>query len=65
MPDKLAGLEAEQQRLEIALADPDFFSRDPEAFNAAAARMVELDDEQTETLVRWETVEARLAELKG
>lgn len=65
LPDKLAGLEAEQQRLEIALADPDFFSRDPEAFNAAAARMAELDDEQTETLVRWETVEARLAELKG
>ncbi len=64
LPDKLAALEEEQGRLEKALADPDFFSRDPAAFNAAASRMGELDDEQMAVLTRWETIETRLAELK-
>ena len=64
LPDRLAALEEEQHRLEEALADPDFFSRDPSAFNAAASRMTELDDEQMMALTRWENIEARLAELK-
>ena len=34
MPARLDALEKEQKALEEALADPDLFSRDPDAFNA-------------------------------
>ena len=63
LPDKSAALETEQQTLESRMADPDLFSRDPAAFNAAVARLPELENEQLALLERWEAVEARLAEL--
>ncbi len=65
LPAKLAALEAEQTALEQKLADPEFFGRDPEGFNAAAARLPDVETEQLALLERWETVEARLTELKG
>lgn len=65
LPDKLAALEKEQHDLEAALADPEYFSRDPAAFNAAADRLAALDGEQTAVLQRWEAIEARLAALRG
>ncbi|MEG2139868.1 MAG: ATP-binding cassette domain-containing protein [Bilophila sp.] len=63
LPDTLAALEAEQHKLEADLAEPDFFARDPKAFNAAANRITQLDAEQTLALQRWETIELRLSEL--
>ena len=39
MPARLDALEKEQKALEEALADPDLFSRDPDAFNAKIARL--------------------------
>lgn len=63
LPDRIAALEEEQQALEARLAEPDFFSRDPEAFNLAAGRMTTIDEEQTALLHRWEEVEERLKKL--
>lgn len=57
-------LEAEQKTLEQRLAEPDFFNRDPDAFNAAATRLPALETEQLALLERWETVESRLKELE-
>lgn len=64
LPEKMAVLEAEQKTLEQRLAEPDFFNRDPHAFNAAAARLPALETEQLALLERWETVESRLKELE-
>ena len=63
-PEESARLEAEQHELENRLADADFFSRDPEGFAAAAARLPEVEEAQMELLERWEAAEARLAELE-
>lgn len=65
LPDMLSVLEKEQHDLEVALANPEYFSRDPAAFNAAADRLAALDGEQTAVLQRWEVIEARLAALRG
>lgn len=63
LPGDLDALEREQATLEARLAEPDFFTTDPEGFNAAAARVTALEGEQTALLERWEVVEARIAEL--
>ncbi|WP_353118716.1 ATP-binding cassette domain-containing protein [Nitratidesulfovibrio sp.] len=63
LPGNLDALEREQATLEARLAEPDFFTADPEGFNAAAARVAALEGEQTALLERWEVVEARIAEL--
>lgn len=65
LPGRLSALEAEQDALEQKLAEPEFFSRDPDGFNAAAARLPDVETEQLALLERWETVEARLKELEG
>ena len=64
LPDRAAALEAEQSRLEQALADPDFFGRDPEGFASAAKRLESVEAEQVALLERWEFVEGRAAELQ-
>lgn len=63
LPGNLDALEQEQATLEARLAEPDFFTTDPEGFSAAAARVTALEGEQTALLERWELVEARIAEL--
>lgn len=63
LPETLSALEQEQTKLEAALAEPDFFSRDPEGFNGATRRIVAIGDEEQTLLERWEHIESRLAEL--
>ena len=65
MPEQSARLEEEQRALEARLADPALFQQDPEAFNAAAARLPEVEAAQMELLERWEAIEARLAALEA
>jgi ATP-binding cassette subfamily F protein uup len=64
LPARLEALEQEQARLEAELADPDLFSRDPEAFNAKIARIPKIEEEQLALLERSEEIEARLKELE-
>ena len=60
LPDRLSAMEAEQQKLEARLADPDLFASDPQAFTQTAERLRLLDEEQTALLHRWEAAELRL-----
>ena len=64
LPARLEALEQEQKKLEAALADPDLFGRDPEAFNTMIARLPEVEEEQLALLERSEEIEARLKELE-
>ena len=64
MPARLDALEKEQKELEAALADPDLFSRDPEAFNVKVARLPKVEEEQLALLERADEIEARLKELE-
>ena len=64
LPARLEALEKEQKKLEKDLADPDLFSRDPEAFNAMIARLPKVEEEQLALLERSDEIEARLAELE-
>ncbi len=62
MPQNLAKLEEERTLLEQELADPTLFTRDSARFAAVTARLSVLEEEETESLERWETIENRLAE---
>ena len=64
LPARLEALEQEQAKLEAELADPELFSRDPEAFNAKIARIPQIEEEQLALLERSEEIEARLKELE-
>ena len=57
-------MEKEQKSLEEALADPDLFSRDPEAFSRKVARLPQVEEEQLALLERADEIEARLKELE-
>ena len=46
-----------------AHTDPELFARDPDAFAKITDRLVALETEQTELLLRWEFAEQRLQEL--
>ncbi|MBB5144388.1 ATP-binding cassette domain-containing protein [Desulfovibrio intestinalis] len=63
LPERMDALEQEQENLETALADPELFTKDPAAFTRTTERLTALEEEQTELLLRWETVEQRLEEL--
>ena len=63
LPEQMDALEQEQENLETALADPELFTKDPAAFTRTTERLTALEEEQTELLLRWETVEQRLEEL--
>lgn len=63
LPEQMDALEQEQTNLEAALVDPELFTKDPAAFTRTTERLTALEEEQTELLLRWETVEQRLEEL--
>ena len=64
MPERIDGLEQEQQTLEARLADPNLFAQDPEAFAKVTERLTALETEQTELLHQWEEMERRIQELE-
>ena len=59
LPDKIAGLEAEQGELTKRLEDPLLYQREPQAAQQAADRLAAIDDELLALLERWEVLEAR------
>ncbi len=63
LPNDIAALEQEQKDLETKLADPTFFTKNPEQFAVAANRMTAIDEEQAKLFQKWEDAEARIAEL--
>ncbi|MBU3696049.1 ATP-binding cassette domain-containing protein [Dechloromonas sp.] len=59
LPEKIAGLEAEQATLTRRLEDPALYQTDPQAAQQAAERLAAIDDELLELLERWESLESR------
>jgi len=59
LPEKIAGLEAEQATLTARLEDPALYQTDPQAAQQAAERLAAIDDELLELLERWEALESR------
>ncbi len=65
LPDVIAGLEAEIEALEAALADPKLFERDGEAFNTKARRLEETQVELVEAENRWLELESQREEIEA
>ncbi|MDD2663736.1 MAG: ATP-binding cassette domain-containing protein [Dechloromonas sp.] len=59
LPEKIAGLEAEQAALTAKLEDPAIYQTDPKGAQQAAERLSAIDDELMALLERWEALEAR------
>ena len=58
MPARLEELEAAQEAMQAAMADPDYFKQPPEKLAEDGTRMKELADELATAYERWETLEA-------
>lgn len=53
-PARIEALETEQKQLEAALASADFYTRDPQAFNATVSRLAEVEAAQLHLLEAWD-----------
>jgi ATP-binding cassette subfamily F protein uup len=53
LPDEIERLRAEARKLEEQLADPDLYSRDPDAFERTTARLGEVHQALSEAEDRW------------
>lgn len=60
LPDRIAGLEAEQKELTVRLEDPELYRQDAREAQRCSARLAAIDEELLELLERWEALEARL-----
>lgn len=58
LPARIEGLEAERSRLYDAMADPEFYRKDPANLTTAASRIEELDREIPSAYERWEFLES-------
>ncbi|MFY3384863.1 ATP-binding cassette domain-containing protein [Paracidovorax sp. MALMAid1276] len=58
LPDLIAGLEAEQQELQAALADGTLYSTDPARAAAMSTRSASIEDELMSALERWTALSA-------
>ncbi|MCR9254580.1 MAG: ATP-binding cassette domain-containing protein [Alphaproteobacteria bacterium] len=61
LPERIAGLEVEIERLEGALADPAFFEKTPDKFQAAAAALEKAKADLDTAETRWLELEEELA----
>jgi len=58
MPDRIAGLEAEQVRIEAKLSDPSVYRTSPDEAAAASKRLAELASELETVYQRWDVLES-------
>ena len=58
LPERIEALEAEQNGINVALADPELYRTDPQRVKALQARLAELEAEVGKALARWEELEA-------
>ncbi|MDD5249478.1 MAG: ATP-binding cassette domain-containing protein [Rhodocyclaceae bacterium] len=59
LPERIAGLEAEQKALSAKLEDPALYQGQPDDARRCAARLEEIDTELLTLLERWEALELR------
>ncbi len=58
LPQRIENLETEQQQLQTAMSDTDFYQQDGQEIAAAKARLCALDQELTAAYQRWEELES-------
>jgi ABC transport system ATP-binding/permease protein len=64
LPERIDGLEAERERLQLSLADPALL-RDGAAVAEVRARLAALEEEITQATERWEALETLSTALRG
>ena len=57
LPERIGALEAEQNELHQAMADPAFFRKEGQTIAAATARLEKLSSELAQAYARWEELE--------
>ena len=58
LPDRVAALEAEQQQLRAAIADPEFYKKPAAEIHAALDRVTAIDGELMAALERWDALDS-------
>lgn len=65
LPEKIAKLEADIQRLQNKLADPDFYGEDPDKFHAYSVRLPKLKEDLDAAELRWLELEEMKQQAEG
>jgi len=65
LPGKIEAMESEKAGIEARFCDPDYFSKDAGGYQRDQQRLAGLEEELAAAYARWETLEARQAELAG
>ena len=63
LPAQIESLESEKGEIEERFCDPDYFTRDGDAFLKDQNRLVELESELADCYERWDELETKRAEL--
>jgi len=63
LPAQIEQLESEKSEIEERFCDPDYFTRDGEAFLKDQGRLSELESELSDCYERWDELERKQAEL--
>ena len=58
LPERIAALEAEQQQLQAAIADPGFYKKPPAEIHAALERVSAIEGELLAALERWDALDS-------
>ncbi|WP_028357731.1 ATP-binding cassette domain-containing protein [Brackiella oedipodis] len=59
IPEKIAAIEQEQERLGQALSDPDLYNEGPDKAQALQAQLQALEEQMTQLFARWEALESK------
>ncbi len=65
LPDKIARMEQEQQRLYKAMASPSFYQQPPDQIARTQARLTVMENQLTDAYARWEELEERREEVES
>jgi ATP-binding cassette subfamily F protein uup len=60
LPDEIAELESEQQRIHDVMADPDFFKQEGTAISDLTVKLEEIERKLEVLMGRWEKLESRI-----
>jgi ABC transport system ATP-binding/permease protein len=59
LPDRIAALESEQQRLNAAVGSPDFYKEPGDSISRTMARLEAIEQELLEAYARWDELDSR------
>ena len=65
LPERIAALTAQIETLNVALADPDLYARDPAGFTATSSALAAARSELSVAEEQWLTLEMLREEIEG